>query len=164
MSKKDKSGKKTKDGKKKGEAFNPEDLAKSITQAARSMRTALSHSLAESGVYAGQDGVILMLSQEGSMTPGQIAHRLGVKAPTMTRTIGRMEAHGFVERSDDEDDGRLTRVKLTEAGQLSVERISSSLAECGARAVDGLSPKEIRTVVKLLKAIDANLQHDIPAG
>ncbi|MGG2474678.1 MarR family transcriptional regulator, partial [Rhizobium sp. BR5] len=29
---------------------------------------------------------------------------------------------------------------------------------CGARAIEGLSAKDIRTVVKLLKAIDANLQ------
>ena len=97
--KKEKGGKKAKDAKKRDENFNPEELAQSITQAARSMRTALSHSLAESGLYAGQDGVILALAQEGSLTPGQIAQKLGVKAPTMTRTIGRMEAQGFVERS-----------------------------------------------------------------
>lgn len=46
------------------------------------MRTALSHSLAESGLYAGQDGVIILaLAQEGSLTPGQIAQKLGVRRP-----------------------------------------------------------------------------------
>jgi DNA-binding MarR family transcriptional regulator len=160
MGKKDKNGKKSKDGKKKDDSFSPDELAQSITQAARSMRTALSHSLSESGLYAGQDGVILTLAAEGSMTPGQIAQKLGVKAPTMTRTIGRMEAQGFVERSSDDEDGRLTRVKLTDTGLRSVDMINSSLASCSARAIDGLSPKEIRTVVKLLKTIDANLQVD----
>lgn len=156
--KKDKSAKKSKEGKKKDDVFSPEDLAQSITQAARSMRTVLSHNLATSGLYAGQDGVILALAQEGSMTPGQIAIKLGVKAPTMTRTIGRMEAQGFVERSSDEEDARLTLVKLTAAGRKSVEHINASLANCSARAIDGLSSKEVRTVVKLLRAIDANLQ------
>lgn len=138
--------------------FNPEELAQSITQAARSMRTALSHNLAASGLYAGQDGVILALAQEGSMTPGQIAQKLGVKAPTMTRTIGRMEAQGFVERSAGDGDGRLTMVKLTEAGLKSVEHINASLADCNARAIEGLSAKDVKTVVKLLRSIDANLQ------
>lgn len=156
--KKDKSAKKSKEGKKTDELFRPEDLAQSITQAARSMRTVLSHNLATSGLYAGQDGVILALAQEGSMTPGQIAMKLGVKAPTMTRTIGRMEAQGFVERSSDDEDARLTLVKLTAAGRKSVEHINTSLANCSARAIDGLSSKEVRTVVKLLRAIDANLQ------
>ncbi len=158
VSKKDKASKKEKSQKKKDIAFNPEELAQSITQAARSMRTALSHNLAASGLYAGQDGVILALAQEGSMTPGQIAQKLGVKAPTMTRTIGRMEAQGFVERSAGEGDGRLTMVKLTESGQKSVDHINASLAACSARAVDGLSAKEVKTVVKLLRAIDSNLQ------
>ncbi|XUY26347.1 MarR family winged helix-turn-helix transcriptional regulator [Agrobacterium sp. rho-8.1] len=158
LAKKNKSEKKAKSGKKKDVSFNPEELAQSITQAARSMRTALSHNLSASGLYAGQDGVILALAQEGSMTPGQIAQKLGVKAPTMTRTIGRMEAQGFVERSADDGDGRLTMVKLTEAGLKSVEHINTSLADCNARAVDGLSAKEVKTVVKLLRTIDANLQ------
>ena len=135
--KKEKGGKKVKDAKKRDENFDPEELAQSITQAARSMRTALSHSLAESGLYAGQDGV---------------------KAPTMTRTIGRMEAQGFVERSGDDEDGRVTLVKLTETGLKSVDHINTSIADCGARAIEGLSAKDIRNVVKLLKAIDANLQ------
>ncbi|MBM7323656.1 MarR family transcriptional regulator, partial [Agrobacterium sp. S2] len=92
------------------------------------------------------------------LTPGQIAQKLGVKAPTMTRTIGRMEAQGFVERSGDDGDGRVTLVKLTEAGLKSVEHINVSIANCGAKAVEGLSAKDIRNIVKLLKAIDANLQ------
>jgi hypothetical protein len=29
---------------------------------------------------------------------------------------------------------------------------------CAARAIDGLSNKEVKTVVKLLRVIDANLQ------
>lgn len=158
LAKKNKSEKKAKSGKKKDLAVHSEELAQTITQAARSMRTALSHNLAASGLYAGQDGVILALAQEGSMTPGQIAQKLGVKAPTMTRTIGRMEAQGFVERSAGDGDGRLTMVKLTEAGLKSVEHINTSLADCNSRAVDGLSAKDVKTVVKLLRAIDANLQ------
>ncbi len=35
----------------------------------------------------------------------------------MTRTIGRMEAQGFLERRPDRDDARLTKVYLTELGR-----------------------------------------------
>ncbi len=57
MSKKDKGDKKNKTGKKKdaNEAALRE-LGPAIIQTARSLRTAMSHSLAESGLYAGQDG------------------------------------------------------------------------------------------------------------
>lgn len=162
MSKK-KGDKKAKSGKKKElEGLSATDLAPAITQAARSMRTALSRSLGESGLYAGQDGVILILAEEDGMTPGQLAIRLGVKAPTMTRTIGRMEAQGFLERRPDGTDGRLTKVHLTEAGLQTVEQIGRSISECGSIAAKGLSDKEIRTLLKLLKTIEQNLQSEHP--
>ncbi|RWX79126.1 MarR family transcriptional regulator [Neorhizobium lilium] len=157
MSKK-KGEKKLKLGKKKESgSLSAVDLGPVITQTARSLRTALSRSLAESGLYAGQDGVIQMLAEEDGMTPGQLAVRLGVKAPTMTRTIGRMEAQGFLERRADGADGRLTKVHLTEAGRQSVEQIGRSVSQCGALAAQGLSDKEVRTLLKLLKAVDQNL-------
>jgi DNA-binding MarR family transcriptional regulator len=158
MSKK-KGEKKSKSGKKKESAtLSAADLAPAVTQAARSMRTALSRSLGDSGLYAGQDGVILMLAEEDGMTPGQLAIRLGVKAPTMTRTIGRMEAQGFLERRADGSDGRLTKVHLTETGLQSVEQIGRSVADCGALAAKGLSEKEVKTLVKLLRTVESNLQ------
>ena len=89
-----------------------------------------------------------------------LANRMGVKAPTMTRTIGRMEAQGFLERRSDGTDGRLTKVHLTETGLKSVEQIGRAVAECGELAVKGLSDKEVRTLLKLLKAVEHNLQSD----
>ncbi|MCK8779010.1 MarR family transcriptional regulator [Rhizobium sp. NTR19] len=158
MSKK-KGDKKGKSGKKKAaEASLVADLAPAITQAARSMRTLLSRSLGETGLYAGQDGVILTLAEEDGLTPGQLAARLGVKAPTMTRTIGRMEAQGFLERRADGTDGRLTKVHLTETGLKTVDQIGRSVADCGALAAKGLTDKEVRTLLKLLKAIENNVQ------
>ena len=49
------------------------------------MRTVLSRNLLESGLYAGQDGVILSLAESDGMTAGGLAQKLGVKAPTMPR-------------------------------------------------------------------------------
>jgi DNA-binding MarR family transcriptional regulator len=156
MSKK-KADKKNKGLKKKG-SYEAVDIAPAITQAARSMRTALSHMLSDSGLYAGQDGVIMLLAEEDGMTPGHLAEKLGVKAPTMTRTIGRMEAQGFLERRADETDGRLAKVYLTELGRRSVEKISRSADSCGALAAKGLSDKDIKTLIKLLRTVDENLQ------
>ncbi|QRM53130.1 MarR family transcriptional regulator [Sinorhizobium sp. BG8] len=159
MGKKHKDGKKGKSGKKKGqeEAGIP-PLGGSIVQAARSMRTVLSRNLLSAGLYAGQDGVIMALAEEGGLTAGSLAARLGVKAPTMTRTIGRLEAQGFVERRPDEDDGRLTVVHLTDAGRSSLSVIGEAVRVSEGQAVEGLSEKEIRTLSKLLRAVDDNLR------
>lgn len=159
MGKKHKDGKKGKSRKKKDQSeYSLSDLSPALTQAARSMRTVLSRSLTDSGLYAGQDGVILALAGQDGMAAGALAQKLGVKAPTMTRTIGRMEAQGFVERRADADDARLTKVFLTDSGRNSVEQISAAAAASDTLATHDFSDKEIRTLVRLLKAIDSNLQ------
>ncbi|KAA0701042.1 MarR family transcriptional regulator [Neorhizobium sp. P12A] len=159
MGKKHKDGKKGKAGKKKDQSeYSLADLSPALIQAARSMRTALTRSLTESGLYAGQDGVVLALAEQDGLPAGALAQKLGVKAPTMTRTIGRMEAQGFVERRADTEDARLTKVYLTENGRNSVAQIETSAAACDALATHGFSEKEIRTLVRLLKSIDGNLQ------
>ncbi|ASW07655.1 MarR family winged helix-turn-helix transcriptional regulator [Rhizobium sp. 11515TR] len=159
MGKKNKVGKKSKSGKKKDhQDYTLADLSPALTQAARSMRTVMTRSLTASGLYAGQDGVILALAANDGLPAGTLAQKLGVKAPTMTRTIGRMEAQGFVERRPDADDARLTKVYLTEAGRNSVSEIESSAASCDELATRGFSEKDIRSLVRLLKTIEHNLQ------
>ena len=164
MGKKHKDGKDGKKAKKKKshEEVSGAGLAAAVVNAARSMRTVLSRNLLATGLYAGQDGVILALSDEGGLTAGALAARLGVKAPTMTRTIGRLEAQGFVERRPDETDGRLTVVHLTEAGRASVGRITEAGRLSEHQAAEGLSEKDVRNLLKLLRAMDENLHAALP--
>ncbi|MGO4437008.1 MarR family winged helix-turn-helix transcriptional regulator [Rhizobium sp. RAF56] len=163
MGKKNKDGKKSKSGKKKDHGeYTLADISSALTQAARSMRTELTRNLTASGLYAGQDGVILALAEHDGLPAGSLAHKLGVKAPTMTRTIGRMEAQGFVERRADSEDARLTKVYLTETGRNTVTQIAASAAHCDERATRGFSDKDIRSLVRLLKAIDGNLHSEEP--
>lgn len=161
MGKKHKDGKKAKK-KKSHEAVSGAGLAAAVVNAARSMRTVLSRNLLATGLYAGQDGVILALAEEGGLTAGALAARLGVKAPTMTRTVGRLEAQGFVERRPDETDGRLTVVYLTEAGRASVERITEAGRLSEQQAAEGFSEKDMRNILKLLRAMDENLHAGAP--
>ena len=156
-----KDGKKAKK-KKSHEAVSGAGLAAAVVNAARSMRTVLSRNLLATGLYAGQDGVILALSDEGGLTAGALAARLGVKAPTMTRTIGRLEVQGFVERRPDETDGRLTVVHLTEAGRASVDHITEAGRLSEQQAAEGLSEKDVRHLLKLLRAMDENLHITLP--
>ncbi|QND43322.1 MarR family transcriptional regulator [Rhizobium leguminosarum bv. viciae] len=159
MGKKRKDGKKNKSKKKDQTEYTLVDLSPALTQAARSMRTVLSRNLLESGLYAlSQDGVILLLAESDGMTVSGLAQKLGVKAPTMTRTIGRMEAQGFLERKPDAEDARLTKVYLTDLGRGSVQGIEMAASACDMLATQEFSEKEIRNLVRLLKAIDANLQ------
>ncbi|HBF31746.1 MarR family transcriptional regulator [Rhizobium sp.] len=172
MAKKDKSDKKKKSGKLKVASKDEmlvvshlpvkSMLGMAMTQAARSFRTVQTRGLMQCGLYAGQEGVVLLLAAENGLTTGHLAQKLGVKAPTMTRTIGRMEAQGFLERRGSDTDARLTRVYLTEMGQATVERIAAANAAAEDLATQGMSNKEIRLLLKLLTEMDRNL-HGVAA-
>lgn len=170
MGKKNKAEKKAKGEKKKKlhdeivlDGSESVDLASALVQAARSMRTVMSRNLVESGLYAGQDGVMLALAETDGLTAGSLAVKLGVKAPTMTRTIGRMEAQGFLERRHDSDDARLTKVFLTETGRQRLQLITDAGTLSEKTATRGLTEKQIKTLMKLLRVVDRNLQGTVEA-
>jgi DNA-binding MarR family transcriptional regulator len=76
----------------------------------------------------------------------------------MTRTIGRMEAQGFLERRADEEDARLTKVYLTTSGRDRLQTIAAAGKTSEEIATKGLSEKQIKTLMKLLRVVDGNLQ------
>lgn len=54
---------------------------------------------------------IYKLAERGDVRPGQIAEAMGVSAPTVTATLGRLQSRGLVARTDDGG------VQLTLAGR-----------------------------------------------
>ena len=137
------------------------ELFSAINQAARASRSVLARRLLASGLYAGQDALMLALDAEDGQTPSQIAGRLGVRAPTITKTINRLADKGFVRKSASATDGRLAHVHLTGAGRAAIAAIRDAVEASEALAVDGLSGKDVKTLVKLLRKVDRNL-HSAP--
>jgi DNA-binding MarR family transcriptional regulator len=134
-----------------------------ITQVARNARTALSRHLLDLGLYAGQDGVMLALDARDGQTPGAIAMSLGVKAPTVTKTIGRLAAQGFVRREGSPDDGRMMLVFLTEAGRDQIKSIRKSQRKTEKAVFAGLKQRDITQLLGLLATMDANIARTLSA-
>src|ERR1700747_3770730 len=65
-----------------------------LATAARMMRTRTAALLAEEGLFAGQDVLLLALGGEKSLEVGEIADRLGVRAPTVCKTLTRLGGAG----------------------------------------------------------------------
>src|SRR5258706_15009739 len=69
------------------------------------------------GVRAGQQFILECLWQSDGLTPGDIAKRLRLATPTVTRAATRMEAAGLLHREPHPTDARLVRLCLTERGK-----------------------------------------------
>jgi DNA-binding MarR family transcriptional regulator len=59
---------------------------------------------------------LAVLAAEGPLRMGELAARLGISAPTVSRLVDHLVERGFLERVTDEDDHRATRVRLSADG------------------------------------------------
>jgi DNA-binding MarR family transcriptional regulator len=104
------------------------ELERALTRISHLLTRARRHdrTVAEAGVNVDRAGVPLlrMLADEDEpMRPGELAARLAVEAPHVTRQLQRLEQAGFVERVADPDDRRCLRVRLSLAGREAVDSI-----------------------------------------
>ena len=122
-----------------------------LVQAARLHRSRIGDRLAGLGLFAGQEQVVQVLAASGVMTMGDLAATLRVRPPTASKTISRLAALGFVERRTESGDGRVVRVRLTEAGLAKAEAIERLWSGVEAELLAGFDSKERRRLRKLLR-------------
>lgn len=134
-----------------------------LHSAARLSRTALAARLLAHGFYAGQDQIMLALDREDGQTPGQLATKLGVRPPTVTKTINRLQSQGYVEKRASEADARQANVFLTEEGRSAMRAIEKAVRKTEKQALRGLDKKDQKTLMKLLGRVEANLNGSGPA-
>ena len=128
-----------------------------LNATARLSRTALAARLLAHGFYAGQDQIMIALDREDGQTPGQLAIRLGVRPPTVTKTVNRLQSQGYVEKRASDIDARQANVFLTEEGRGAIRSIEKAVRKTEKQALKGLDKKEQKTLLKLLARIESNL-------
>jgi MarR family transcriptional regulator, organic hydroperoxide resistance regulator len=119
--------------------------------------------LAEVGLHVGQEMVLIALWKEDGLRGGELAGRLGVEPPTVTKMLRRLERCGLVSRRQDPEDARSFRVYLTDEGR----SLEGPVARCWERVEEktlaGMSAGERRTFHRLLTKVRANLDPSFDA-
>lgn len=97
------------------------------------------------------------LWEEEGLTHSELVARCRVEAPTVSKTLQRMETLGVVLRRTDDRDARMSRVYLTEQGRELREPIERLWQQVDEVSVAGLSAEEQMSLRRLLTAIRENL-------
>jgi DNA-binding MarR family transcriptional regulator len=144
-----KAGKKSKAAKyERAEGFSTTiNLGAKLQAVARLMRGNLASQLLEHGLYAGQEQVLFLLDEHGPLALAELAEKLDIRAPTITKTVTRMEGQGFLSRAVSRDDARSTIISLNPEGRR-VLKICRDIVE----------GTEIKTFAALSKADCASLE------
>ena len=140
-----------------GKKLKKRSVTTHLNLAARAARTALSQRLASLDLYSGQDAVLLAIGDDDGISLRDLAERLAVKPPTITKTVNRLAAQGLVDKRLSVADGRRSHVHLTETGLAIVDGVLASRKAVERGALSGFSDKERKTLRKMLARVSANL-------
>ena len=125
--------------------------------AKRVLARASATAFARHGVHEGQQYILLCLWAGDGLAPGELAKRLGLATPTVTRAAARMEAAGLLRREPHERDRRLVRLFLTDRGRALEKDIGREIDNLSERALASLDASERAALVRYLDSIRDNL-------
>jgi MarR family transcriptional regulator for hemolysin len=91
-----------------------------------------------------------------------IAKRLRIEGPTMTRMLDTLENDGLVERLPDPADRRTKQLRLTAAGEAALEEIFKIADELRDRLIEGVPAAKIDELNAFLGTLTERLDEGLP--
>jgi DNA-binding MarR family transcriptional regulator len=108
--------------------------------------------------------ILKLLTHQGPMRLSALAQVLGLDASTVSRHARQLEDKGLLERTEDPDDGRASRVAVSEQGHACLAQGFETRKHLIATALEGWSAEERETLRTQLQRLVETLltQHDSP--
>lgn len=102
------------------------------------------------GVSSAQAGLLFFLQSRRNAAIGEIAAALQVAPAAVTNLSKRMQAADLIERVGDEGDARITRLRLTAAGEQASLQAQHALQELNTHLKSGFTDAELAVVARWL--------------
>ena len=128
-----------------------------LAKVCRAHRAYVGELLAEHGLHVGQEMVLVELWQDDGLRGGELAERLGVEPPTITKMLRRLETCGLVERRVDPEDARSLRIYLTGQGRALEEPVVRCWERAEQTVLAGINARDRLTIRRLLDRVKSNL-------
>ena len=109
------------------------------------------------GLHVGQEMFMLGLWGNEGVTQTELAEILQLQPATVTNTLQRLERENFIERRDDLDDQRVSRVYATEKGRDLEGLVNEKWCQLESEAFDGFTVEERVLLRRLLQQAYRNL-------
>jgi MarR family transcriptional regulator, organic hydroperoxide resistance regulator len=137
---------------------SPDTLTYLLIQVCKAHRAHAGSLLGALGMHPGQEMILVALWREGELNLSELAERLGVQPPTVTRMVQRMEASGLVERCADPSDQRVSRVRASARGRAVQREVEEVWERLEQRVTRGLTLEERVLLRRLLLQVRDNLE------
>ena len=127
-----------------------------VNQLARSFTKKLNEKISPLGLYSSQWGIVLYLHKNKQCTQIELCKYLGVEAPTITRTLARMEEIGLVIRTEGKDK-REKHIELTEEAYEQFHKWYEVATSIELEAINDISEEELEIFNNVLQKMMINL-------
>ena len=128
-----------------------------ISLAARGFARLSEARLKPLGFGVGHLPVLVALQDGRASTQRDLARFAKIEQPPMAQMLARMERDGLIRRTPDPDDGRSSRIMLTEAAEARLPDAIAVLFQGNGEALKGFTDEEAGQLIALLKRLIANL-------
>ena len=116
-------------------------------------RNLLEKSVKQIGLHSGQVFVLMELWKQDGQRQVDIAEKLNLAAPTVNKILGGLLDGDYVTRERYEDDGRSTRIFLTDKGDQAQALVEEKWQEIEEQTVLGMSSTESLIFKQLLQKL-----------
>jgi len=120
-----------------------------LNQQTRLLAKEINNRLSDHGLYSSQWSIIFTLNRFGPMTQTAIWKYLNVEAPTITRTLSRMEKNGWIIRKQG-NDKRERIIELTNFAKKEFKYVRKEMDQFETEVLEDLSKEEKEQLKKLL--------------
>ena len=134
-----------------------ESTAYLLAHVCKTHRNKAAELLADIDLYVGQEMFLLQLWQRDGLSLSEMAELVHVQPATASRMLDRMEAAGLVERRQDIEDGRVSRIFLTRVGRNLHDPVLDMWAELESITTADLNTDERILLRRLLMQVYQNL-------
>lgn len=130
----------------------------SLVLAARRWRSLLDEKLRPINQSSARMEAMSAILNSPTLSPQvDIARRLRIEGPTLTRMLDSLEKDGLVERLPDPKDRRTKLLRLTPEGEAALEQVFTIAREWRARLLDGFAEEDMEQATRFCTALVGRL-------
>ena len=115
------------------------------------------HALKKYGLDNSRRRILIALHVKPHASVSELSDMVISKMSTTTKLVYRLKDEGFIETYSCKEDGRITRVYLTEKGQEMITKVNDLTSVILEQSFDGLTPLQIEKTMEILKHMFKNL-------
>ena len=128
----------------------------------RMHRHLFDHTVMGIGIHRTQHRILMHIARKEKLgSQKSLADHIGVTPAAITGAIKRLEADGYVRRTQGADN-RYREIELTEAGRCIVERTREMFLDMDTSLFDGFTEEELDGYIEYLEKIQSNIRKRMP--